>query len=284
MKIVVPSTYLIGATTLDRRSLNAYLSDTGQTEFLDALHEAEQATVDRERHNPALADAEIICSFYAKLCYRSLAPGHNLNLTGTRSIRDNLRGTISMGHGSVLEHTWFNFVTTRCSRVFTHEMVRHRVGTAFSQTSGRYVRSDKIEMVNDPILSKNLSENTRDTLQDAMILLERGMASANAEIESLDLDRDTKKKMTSALRRYLPNGQANELGWSMNARQLRHWLLLRSAAGAEKEIRLVANQVYDILSDRVPSLLFDAIAGPEDEDGLFEVKGMKAQPYERMNA
>lgn len=53
---------------------------------------------------------------------------------------------------SVFEHCYLNFTVANCSRVFTHELVRHRVGTSFSQTSGRYVRSEALNLVIDPIL------------------------------------------------------------------------------------------------------------------------------------
>lgn len=42
--------------------------------------------------------------------------------------------------GSVIEHHVTNWIFADVSRVFTHELVRHRVGTAFSQESLRYVR------------------------------------------------------------------------------------------------------------------------------------------------
>ena len=51
-----------------------------------------------------------ICSFYAKLCYKSLALGHNNNISRTRSIAKNFINCIESGHGSVMEHATLNFV------------------------------------------------------------------------------------------------------------------------------------------------------------------------------
>ena len=45
-----------------------------------------------------------------------------------------------MGHGSVLEHGWVSYMITNTSRVVTHELVRHRAGTAISQESLRLLR------------------------------------------------------------------------------------------------------------------------------------------------
>lgn len=136
----MPKTYLIGETQIDWVELAQYLQDTGQEDFMDEL-------------KVELPQAVQLSSFYAKLCYKSLVIGRNNNITRTRAIEQNFKGIIKSGHGSVLEHYNFNFITTGCSRVFTHELVRHRVGTAFSQTSGRYCTIDQdSELVIDPIL------------------------------------------------------------------------------------------------------------------------------------
>src|SRR5271165_5797005 len=44
----------------------------------------------------------------------------------------------------MIEHVSFTFVLHNVSRVFTHEIVRHRPGTAISQESLRYVRLDEL--------------------------------------------------------------------------------------------------------------------------------------------
>jgi thymidylate synthase (FAD) len=48
------------------------------------------------------------------------------------------------GHEWVLEHASFTFVLHNVSRVLTHELIRHRPGTAVSQESLRFVRLDEI--------------------------------------------------------------------------------------------------------------------------------------------
>ena len=127
MRYVEPKTFLVGVTgILD--GLEEYLKYSGNEGFLDDLDEARRE---------GLSGGEILCSFYAKLCYKSLCLGQNANVTKIRDIESNLMGCFDSGHGSVFEHCLLNFITTDCSRVFTHELVRHRVGTAFSQTSGR---------------------------------------------------------------------------------------------------------------------------------------------------
>jgi thymidylate synthase (FAD) len=282
----MPTTFLIGTTRLISLGLMDYLKETGQTKFLSEVAKAQ---------NAGLSDLEILSSFYAKLCYSALTPDKNENISRVRGIADNVRGTLDSGHGSVFEHVSLNFVTTDCSRVFTHEMVRHRAGTAYSQTSGRYVRTQELRIVSDPILApvqyasdaliKHIQEQydymrlmmgacSQEELDDAR----KTWHSSSPPLPDAPIkDFATKKKVTSALRRHLPNGQTNELGWSANIRSLRHMLMMRTNRQAEWEIRLIFNQVYDLLMARCPGLLFDAVT--EEVDGLLEITGMKTQPY-----
>lgn len=266
-KLVSPQVYLVGYTTLSQDEMNRYLSDSGNEGFSLSMAAA------REQ---GLSDGEILCSFYAKLCYASLTLGHNANITRVRDIPDNLRACWDQGHGSVWEHVALNFVVRNCSRVLTHELVRHRAGTAFSQTSGRYVRGDSVDVVFDPIL-----EPVRDQIETLQYVIEesyRHMVRTMGLDEMSDFAR--KKKITSALRRLLPNGQSNEIGFSANLRALRHIVQVRTSRHAEWEIRQVFSQVYRLTKERYPLLYYGA--REEEVDGLVEVSGMRMQPYEKV--
>lgn len=266
--MTTPKTYLIGEPRLLYSNLLRYLQDTDQLDFAETVN---LATNDISE---PLDAATIISSIYAKLCYKSLTTKHNDNITKVRNIKDNVINALTVGHGSVFEHAYFNFITTNCSRIFTHEMVRHRVGTAFSQTSGRYVRSDKLDLVIDPIL-----EQWEGDIENLIKLIEDNYNELVRKAIPNDADFGTKKKLTSALRRLLPNGQVNELGWSANIRTLRHLLMLRTSRHAEWEIRLIFNQVFHIINESYPLIIFDA--NVENIDGLLEVTGMTTQPYQR---
>ncbi len=89
--------------------------------------------------------AELLVEFCGRACYRSWEPGLNKNVTRIREDqREYLRNLLSSLHGSVLEHANYTFAFRQVSRVFTHELVRHRAGSAFSQESLRYVRLTEI--------------------------------------------------------------------------------------------------------------------------------------------
>jgi thymidylate synthase (FAD) len=256
-QLLQPKTYFVGATAVDAAEILRYLRDTDQAEFAEAMQQAIEE---------GLSDGEILCSFYAKLCYAALTTRKNENISKVRDISANIEGTILSGHGSVFEHVYLNFVVSNCSRVFTHELVRHRVGTSFSQTSGRYVRSDKLDLVIDPILDPINVE-----IMDLQEHLEKWYANAvdKMGLSADGMPFDKKKKITSALRRMLPNGQANEMGFGLNLRSLRHLIALRTSRHAEWEIRLVFNQIYELVCAKYPVMFHDVKL--EIVDGLNEI-------------
>ncbi len=268
-KLVSPETYHIGYTVLNMPEMERYLKDTGNEAFLEDITNA--------RHG-GLSDGEILTSFYAKLCYSSLTLGKNDNITKIRDIPGNLRASWDQAHGSVWEHVALNFVAHNCSRIYEIEQVRHRVGVAYSILSGRYFRSDSLNMVPDPILQKYgiLSADEQFGVHN---VLEQYMLLCSERIEKLEGSFDLKKKLTSAMRRWLPQGRATEVGFSLNLRSLRHIIQMRTSRGAEWEIRLIYNQVYKLIKDKYP-LLFHG-AKEEIVDDLIEVSGMRMQPYDK---
>lgn len=257
-KLVKPKVYFIGATALNTSELNSYLTDTGQEIFMQEIAQAMES---------GLNAGEVLCSFYAKACYASLTDFKNKNISKVRGIYENILATIDSGHGSVFEHVTLNFMITNCSRVFTHELVRHRVGTAFSQTSGRYVRSDELKMVVDPILTPLLqnghAEKARAFLEN---WYNEAVGMLNLENEK---DFSVKKKLTSALRRFMPNGQANEIGFSVNLRTLRQTIEARTSRHAEWEIRVIFNQIYKLVFFKYPAIFHDAVL--HEIDGCDEI-------------
>src|SRR5437764_13336197 len=49
---------------------------------------------------------------------------------------------LEVGHGSVLEHAYWNFIFSGISRSATHELVRHRAGWAYCLTGDTLIYSD----------------------------------------------------------------------------------------------------------------------------------------------
>ena len=146
----------------------------------------------------------------------------------------------------------------------THELVRHRAGTAVSQESLRYVRPRELRMTLVPgselARMKNLGELTEAV--DATYAAYERFAD-----ESLrdGMKFDEKKAWTSALRRMLPDGIATNIVWSANHRALRWVLEMRTAPGAEVEMRFVFDKVGEILQRDYPLLYSDFIKKPHSD-------------------
>lgn len=241
VKYVEPKIFLVGETRIHEDGFQAYLKHVG----------AENWTTD------APSDSERLCEMMGRLCYRSFEPGLNPNVSRIREGNQRyLNHILEVGHGSVIEHPVLNFVFADVSRVFTHELVRHRVGTAMSQESLRFVRLDRLSAY-VPVHIKE-SEEGMSIFTKTMEQLEEIQAQlAKAyDIES-EKKFDRKKKLTSAFRRVAPIGVATTIGWSCNFRTLRHVIEMRTEPSAEEEIRFVFGKLYELIKDRYPSILGD---------------------------
>src|SRR6202042_1931431 len=156
-----------------------------------------------------LNDGELIVEFGGRACYRSWEPGLNANVSRVRTDqREYFANILRSAHGSVMEHANYSFVIRNCSRVMTHELVRHRAGSAFSQESLRYVRLTDIGFRVPPAL-----EPLRDQVISLVEQLEEFQLSA---AEQLHLDNGempfaVKKEITSALRRLAPTGLSTDI-------------------------------------------------------------------------
>jgi thymidylate synthase (FAD) len=164
-----------------------------------------------------------------------------------------------VGHGSVLEHSVWNFIITGVSRSFTHELVRHRAGFGYSQLSQRYVDESVADFVepdcigDDPDLHE-IWRSAAEHAQEAYVKLVDGLQKKFADIE----DRTLRRKMArQAARSVLPNATETKIFVTANARALRHFIELRCNEHAETEIRMVAAQVLDILRKDAPNIFGD---------------------------
>ena len=251
-----PSVFLIARPAVDRDAMRAYLEDVRGTSWLDMREQESEAE--------QVAEGELLAEFAGRICYRSWEPGLNPNVSRIRTDRRSyFANVLRSAHGSVLEHANYSFAFRNCSRVFTHELVRHRAGSAFSQESLRYVRLTDIGFRVPPAL-----EPVRDQVIALVEQLEEFQVSA---AEALGLDDDgvpfaVKKEITSALRRLAPIGLSTDILWTANVRTLRHVIEMRTAPGAEEELRLVFDQVARLMVAEAPNLFQDFA---REEDGSW---------------
>ena len=254
MKSVEPKVFLVGETRLVAPGLQAYLEHVGAPEW----------------QSDAPSDSELLCEVMGRLCYRSFKPGMNPNVTRVREGNaPYLANIVQVGHGSVLEHGTVNFIFSDVSRVVTHELVRHRTGTAISQESLRFVRLDTLSAyvplhIRESEAGMEIFARTFEQLES----IQRELARLYEIDEAGNFSE--KKKLTSAFRRMAPIGVATTIGWSCNFRTLRHVIEMRTDPHAEEEIRLLFGQVYHLVKERYPNLFADY--QEEEVDGLPWVK------------
>ena len=250
-----PQVFLLARPSLDLDGMRAYLRDVGGESWLERrLEEVEGNT----------NDGELIVEFGGRACYRSWEPGLNPNVTRVRTDqREYFANILRSAHGSVLEHANYSFAIRNCSRVFTHELVRHRAGSAFSQESLRYVRLTDIGFRVPPAL-----EPVRDQVLAIVEQLEEFQVSAAKElgIDEGGVPFHIKKEVTSALRRLAPIGLSTDILWTANARTLRHVIEMRTSDGAEEELRLVFDQIARIMLAEAPGLFQDFV---RQDDGSW---------------
>jgi thymidylate synthase (FAD) len=241
--------FVIGQTMIDDKEIDRYLEHIGVS--------TERRTIIRHQGSLIESHMERLVETEGRLCYKSWEPNLNPNV---QRIREDtavyLHNLIESGHGSVLEHATINFIVSGISRVFTHELVRHRVGTAFSQESMRFVRLGRgAEIRATPFLP--------DVARAALMFkVEALLAEVEIVATTLGLDNpktsfDIKKKVTSDLRSFIPMGVLTEMGFSANIRSLRHMIEARTNPGAEQEIREIFNAIAEACLAAAPHLFAD---------------------------
>lgn len=257
-RFIEPKVFLIAETRVVPDGMDEFFLEQGVPEW----------------DTDAASDAEYLTEVAGKLCYQSFSTDLNKNLTrvGARNNLDYIQeGLISTKHGSVLEHANVTFVLYNVSRVLTHELIRHRPGAAYSQVSGRYVRSDRINAYLPSVLVSK--PEGMQVFADTFSIMEQQVRKLE-DIYGINemTGREQfalKKVLTSAFRRIIGNGQANHIMASFNLRALRHVIENRTSRHAEEEIRLVFCKVFDLVERRYPAVFADAQI--EIVDGLREI-------------
>jgi thymidylate synthase (FAD) len=246
MHETLPTVFLIARPSIDVDGMRGYLMDVGGESWL----ERRLGEVSGE-----LSGGETLVEFGGRACYRSWEPGLNPNVSKVRTDqREYFANILRSAHGSVLEHANYSFALRNVSRVFTHELIRHRAGSAFSQESLRYVRLADIGFRVPPAL-----EPVREQVLSIVEQLEEFQVSAAKElgIDEEGVPFHVKKEVTSALRRLAPTGLSTDIVWTANARTLRHVIEMRTAEGAEEELRLVFDQIARLMQAEAPGLFQD---------------------------
>lgn len=242
IKKATPKARIVAWTHYDQSGVDKALADCGIYEWAPSGPD----------------DACNLIELAGKSCYMSfdLAANKNLTMVNGRSNHDYIQqGIIGQKHGSCLEHATVSVMFTNVSRIVTHELVRHRAGAAFSQTSGRYVRNEiDAFYIPDAIEANPKAKAAYLKAIEGMNEALRAMEEATG-VDSLPFAE--KKALTSAFRRVVGNGQPNNLLMTANHRTWRHVIELRTSVHAEEEVRKVVRDLAIQLKHRFPTIYDD---------------------------
>ena len=151
-----------------------------------------------------------------------------------------LRGAVACGHESVVEHASFTFRIEGVSRVLLAQLTRHRLAS-FSVESQRYVKGSGLTTIVPAAIAADpeLAEEFEIMVHAANMFYEGCLARG---IEAEDA-------------RYgLLMGGTTQLVMTMNARELLHFLKLRTCNRAQWEIRELAERILLLCMDAAPEL------------------------------
>jgi thymidylate synthase (FAD) len=183
-------------------------------------------------------NAEEVIEDACRTCYLSF---HRKN--PPESTRELITKILEKKHHSVLEHASATFRVLGGSRVFTHEMVRHRVVSP-SQQSQRYVNEADSEVVLPPSVAAD---------DEARAVFDRMVAEAQegySKLRALGVPREDARYL-------LPGGVVSEIVLSANLREWRHVFEVRCHPRAHWEIREVCLEMLRILKRETPIVFHD---------------------------
>lgn len=253
-----PKVYLIAEPKIDWQNVQRFFSDLdnyGAENPQDAWMESGKSALYSQAK-----DADLLPEFCGRMCYCSFGAKQ-----GKKDNESYIKNIVQMGHGSVLEHANFTFLVTQCSRGFTHELVRHRAGFAYSQESTHYIdysSADKARMCMDERTQKLYLKDQNKAESHLMNCIEE---YGNLH-ESLEAAGWPKKDVCSMARQLLPNALEAKIAFTANIRALRHVMVIRGANPSVLEIRKVFCQVFKILLEKAPASMYGLklIINPED--------------------
>lgn len=235
-----PRVYLVSRPSFDVAAFLAFLAEEG-------------LTWDR---SAAAHDSEEIVEAAGRICYQSFGTQQS-----PRTNTEYIAHLVEMGHDSVLEHVSWSFVLVGVSRAFSHQLVRHRNGFAFSQLSQQYHEERNADFIEPSYLAvipeaRAVWRRAVSASQDAY----REILDSLLEHRSLlriDDAKELRRAIRSAARSVLPNATETQFFLTANARALRHFLRVRGAIGGDEEMRQVSAALLRLLKIESPALFAD---------------------------
>ena len=248
MKIFTePEVFLIAEPHINFDGLNDFLGECGYP----------------EAHESVKQEAGVVVEIGGRMCF-----GSYKNFGKTVEL---VTKAVELGHGSIFEHANFTFAIARCSRGFTHQMVRHRAGFAYSQESTHYIKytHDNARFCVEPY-----SYDTPEKKETVEIFLNQSINGYEILYDMLKAEETTKHNSCGAARQLLPNAIEAKILITANMRAWRHFCEERGNPHNTLEIRMVACKVLSILQKRAKVLVY-GLELFEDIDGRQSIKTLR---------
>jgi len=229
---------------------------------------------------------ETLSAAYARIS-RSPLSVEELRRQAVREVekarRSNEKIIYGMGHGSIAEHAVFNFDLLGVSRLASEWLQEHRL-LSFTEKSQRYIKLEKDFIVPDEIRDDNeLTREFRELLERENSLYNRYytvLLNYFKENEPQASERELTGKAKEDARYILSLATTSQMGMTVNARNL-EYMLRRMAVAPLYEIRILGDEIFRLVRDKVPSLVVFHEPGEYDIKawrGQFPVKTQRPDP------
>lgn len=177
-----------------------------------------------------------------RVCYKSE------NRISEESSKKFIKRIIASGHESVLEHEKIT-VKFICDRGISHEIVRHRIAS-YSQESTRYCNYSQDKFGNELTLIRPFFWKEDEKKYEIWCDVMKKIEDSYNELISLGAKPEEARSI-------LPNSLKTEIVVTMNIRELRHFLKLRTSKNAHPQMREVANKLLKYVKETLPVFFED---------------------------
>lgn len=209
-----------------------------------------------EWRRTAKSSADELVEAAGRVCYMSFGEGRQSNKTN----KEYINHLIQQGHESVFEHLNWTFLISGVSRAFTHQLVRHRVGFAFSQLSQQYHDESEASFIIPPTVkaSAEIASHWCNTINSSVKMYKELIQSVSSDSAISPCSKREKiRELRTASRSVLPNATETKIVVTANARALRHFFTVRGALDGDWEMRAVSCALFKIVSDDAPGVFQD---------------------------
>ena len=184
----------------------------------------------------------------AQICYANEGKEVNSKEFLSRIIKHN--------HGTILEHIFLKFRISGISRALLQELARHRLATlsveSTRHTLKKYFANDNaLEILKSVDTDLLLGDYAKDDYIIATMGQIIGRIAGLLEI-CPDIPNDV-------LKYFLPEFWPTKLDLSLNIRELRHIIDLRTSPRALKEFQVLAHELFNAVPDEFKYLLKDCV-------------------------